>query len=157
MSILTLMVGPSGAGKTTWLLGAAAREMGIRPRHVLSSDETREDLCGDFRDQSKNGLVFAAVNAQARVRLAHGLPTVIDATHLRRHDRLASVELARGGPIRYIVVDRPVEDKRRDAGWRADLPIDLIAKHDQTFQSQLADILAGDYLPNVTVHDVRQT
>ena len=157
MPILTLMVGPSGAGKTTWLGSGAAKVLGILPRHVLSSDETREDLCGDFRDQSKNGLVFAAVNAQARVRLAHGLPTVIDATHLRRHDRLASVELARGGPIRYIVVDRPVEDKRRDAGWRADLPIDLIAKHDQTFQSQLADILAGDYLPNVTVHAVRQT
>ena len=60
-----------------------------------------------------------------------------------------------GGRIRYIVIDRPMEEKRRDAGWRAELPIDLLAKHDQTFRSQLSDILAGDNLPNVTVIDLR--
>jgi hypothetical protein len=44
---------------------------------------------------------------------------------------------------------------RRDAGWRAELPIDLIAKHDQIFRSQISDILAGDGRPNVEVIDLR--
>jgi predicted kinase len=156
-AILTLMVGPSGGGKTTWLASSAAKELDIFQHHILNSDQIREDLCGDFRDQTKNDAVFAALNDQAKVRLKHGLNTVIDATHLRRKDRLASVELAHGGPVRYIVVDRPMADKRLDAGWRAGLPFDLIAKHDQTFKSQLDDILAGDDLPNVTVYDERQS
>ncbi len=155
--ILTVMVGPSGAGKSTWLQSNAARELGILPHHILNSDLTRADLCGDFRDQTKNALVFSAVNAQARVRLAHGLPTVIDATHIKRHDRLISVELARGGPVRYVIVDRPMDEKRRDAGWRAELSFDLIAKHDQIFRSQLPGILRGDDQMNVTVIDTRQS
>src|SRR5205085_819517 len=113
------------------------------------------DLCGDFRDQTKNDDVFAAVHAVARARLAHGLPTVIDATHLRRKERLESVRLANGGPVRYVVIDRPTQEKRRDAGWRAELPFDLIAKHEQTLGSQIKDVLRGDGQPNVKVVDLR--
>lgn len=155
--LLTLMVGPSGAGKTTWLHGEEAEgDYGIHPSHIVSSDQFRRDLLGDFRDQTKNDDVFAAVHAVAKVRLAHGLPTVIDATNLRRKDRLEAVKLARGGPVRYIVIDRPIEEKKRDAGWRAELPIDLFAKHEQTFRSQIKDILAGDKQPNVEVVDLRR-
>lgn len=154
--LLTLMVGPSGAGKTYWLQGDGPRTLGIHPSHVVSSDQFRADLCGDFRDQTRNDDVFAAVHAVAKARLSHGLPAVIDATNLRRKDRLAAARLANGGPVRYIVLDRPAEEKRRDAGWRAELPIDLIAKHDQTLRSQIHDILAGDRQPNVTVVDLRR-
>lgn len=146
---LTLMVGPSGAGKSTWLEGFDASQ-------IVSSDKLRAELCGDFRDQSKNEQVFAAAHAIASARLRHGLDVTIDATHLRRKDRLASVALARGGAVRYIVLDRPMEEKRRDGGWRNELPIDLLEKHAQTFGSQLKDILAGDHLENVTVYDVRR-
>jgi phosphoglycolate phosphatase-like HAD superfamily hydrolase len=158
---LTVMVGPSGAGKTTWLQSDAARALGIHPAHVLSSDQIRADLCGDFRDQTKNDAVFEALHAQARARLSHGLPVVIDATNLRRKDRMGVADLASGGDVTYVVIDRPIEEKRRDGGWRLGLtsadgePFDLIAKHDQTFRSQIKDILAGDYLPNVKVIDVR--
>lgn len=154
---LTLMVGPSGAGKTLWLWSDAALDMGIKSNQVISSDQLRLELCGDFRDQTKNEQVFAAVHAMASARLRHGLNATIDATHLRRKDRLAAVALARGGPVRYLVMDRPIEEKRRDGGWRNELPIDLLAKHAQTFGSQIKDILAGDHLENVTVHDLRAT
>jgi predicted kinase len=153
--LLTLMVGPSGAGKTTWLASDSAIEHGIHPSHVLSSDQIRADLCGDFRDQTKNDEVFAALHAVAKARLLQGLPTVIDATNLRRKDRMAAAALANGGKVRYVVIDRPSEEKRRDAGWRATLPIDLIAKHEQTFNSQIKDILSGDKQPNVEVIDLR--
>jgi len=147
---LILMVGPSGAGKSTWLIDNSRG-------YVISSDEMRYELTGNFQDQSQNEAVFDAVHDLARTRLRHGLDTVIDATHLRRKDRLASVACAEGGPVKYIVIDRPMEDKRRDGGWRNALDFDLIGKHDQTFRSQLKDILAGDGLPNVTVRDLRIT
>ncbi|MDL1890333.1 hypothetical protein FBQ96_12270, partial [Nitrospirales bacterium NOB] len=156
-ALLTLMVGPSGGGKTTWLRSSEATSLGIDPSHVLSSDQFRKDLCGDFRDQTKNEKVFAAIHAVAAARLKNGLATVIDATHIRRRDRVSAAQMLGGKcQVRYIVIDRPMDEKRRDAGWRADLPIDLLAKHDQTFRSQLKEILAGDDLPNVTVHDLRQ-
>jgi predicted kinase len=154
--LLTLMVGPSGAGKSHWLTSMEAEvQYGIRSSHIVSSDLIRGDLCGDFRDQTKNDEVFAALHAIVKTRLSHGLPTVIDATNLRRKDRLAAAALANGGKVRYVLIDRPTEDKRRDAGWRATLPFDLIAKHEQTFRSQIKDILAGDEQPNVEVIDLR--
>lgn len=162
--LLTLMVGPSGAGKTFWLHHSSALvDYGIRDPHVISSDQIRADLCGDWRDQSRNDDVFAALHAVVRARVHAGLPTVVDATNLRRKDRLAVVGLApAAAPVRYIVIDRPMDEKRRDAGWRSEVvgadgqPFDLIGKHDQTFRSQLKDILTGDGLPNVKVIDLRR-
>lgn len=155
--ILTLMIGPSGAGKTTWLASNAATELGIRSSHIVSSDEIRIDLCGDFRDQTRNAEVFAAIHKIARTRVESGLPCVIDATHLRNADRRASRDCApKDTAIRYIVLDRPTEAKRAFAGWRAELGFDLIAKHEATFKSNLAAILAGDDDPRVTVIDLRR-
>jgi predicted kinase len=155
-ALLTIMVGPSCAGKSHWLTSEDAAARGIHPSHVINSDQIRADLCGDFRDQTKNDEVFAALHAAVKARLSHGLPTVIDATNLRRKDRLGAASLAKGGKVRYVVIDRPAEEKRRDSGWRATLPIDLIAKHAQTFGSQVKDILAGDNQPNVEVIDQRR-
>jgi predicted kinase len=156
-ALLTIMVGPSGAGKSKWLTKPIAHSFGVHPSHVVASDQLRADLCGDFLDQSKNNEVFEALHAIVKTRLQHGLATVVDATNIRRKDRLAIVDLqVPGGPVRYVVLNRPMEEKRRDGGWRNTLPIDLLAKHEQTFQSQLKDILAGDSRPNVEVVDLRR-
>lgn len=159
-AILSLMVGPSGAGKSKWLMGYEASDLfGIRREHIVESDALRRDLCnGDWRDQSKNAEVFAALHAIVSTRLRNGLPTVVDATNLRRKDRLEVASLAQGRClVRYFVIDRPMEEKRRDGGWRNEIPdFDLIGKHDHTFRSQIKDILAGDNLPNVTVIDLRR-
>ena len=161
-ALLTIMVGPTGAGKSTWLDWSGHR-YGIRPDQVLSSDGIRLELCGDELDQSRNDEVFAALHAVVRARISHGLPTTVDATNIRTKDRKAVAALAGGGPVRYVVIDRPMAEKYRDAYWRANLkdkdgkPFDLIAKHAQTFASNLKDILAGDGLPNVTVVDLRRT
>lgn len=153
---LTVMVGPSGGGKSTYAQSA------FHPSHIISSDQYRTDLCGDFRSQEKNNEVFAAVHATAKSRMRHGLPVVIDATNLRRKDRMTVAQLAPPqNAVRYIVVNRPMEAKRRDGDWRNEVkdrdgrPFDLLAKHEQTFNSQIKDILSGDGLPNVTVTDLR--
>lgn len=156
--VLTLMVGPSGAGKTTWLdLAENRSHYGIHPSHVVSSDQIRQDICGDWREQTRNDEVFAALHAVVRTRIQHGLPTVVDATNLRNKDRRAVVELAPpDAHVRYVVLDRPMREKYETAGWRAALPFDLLEKHAQTFRSNLRDILAGDDFPNVTVIDLRR-
>lgn len=160
---LTLMVGPSGGGKSTWLADEWAdaevrpADLKIHPRQIISSDAMREELCGDFRDQSRNQDVFTAVHDLAKARLRNGLSVVIDATHLRRKDRMTAAKLVpETTAVRYVVIDRPEAEKRRDAGWRGDLPVDLIARHAQILSSNLRDILAGDGLPNVRVFDLRR-
>ena len=155
---LTLMVGPSGGGKSHWL-ATHGTSYGCHPSRVISSDQIRADMLGDFRDQSRNQDVFEAVHAIAKTRLIHGLPTTIDATHLRNKDRIAAATLIDSlVPVRYIVIDRPMEIKQRDQGWRAEVQVkglSLIEQHAQTFKSNLNDILAGDKLPNVEVIDLR--
>lgn len=149
-TLLTVMVGPTGSGKSKWC------DENAHPGAVISSDQIRAELCGDFRDQSKNDQVFAAMHEIARVRLRNGLPVVLDATHIRRKDRLAATALApKGTRVRYVVIERGMEARKRDAGWRDEVP-GLMERHDQTFRSQREEILAGDNLPNVDVVHVAE-
>lgn len=149
-TLLTVMVGPAGSGKTLWC------ELNAHPGSVISSDQLRAEICGDFRDQSQNDRVFAAMHDLARCRLRNGLPVVLDATHLRRKDRLAAAALApKGTRVRYVVVERPMESRKRDAGWRNEVA-GLLEKHENTFRSQYKDIMAGDNLTNVDVVHVSE-
>lgn len=149
---LFLMVGPSGAGKSSWL-----QTRNVKHDVIVSSDRLRQELTGDFQDQSKNEQVFAALHALVKARIESGLTTYVDATNIRTKDRLALVDLVRDAEVTYIVIDRPIEDKRKTGGWRNTLEnnFDLIGKHDQTFKSNLKAILNGDGRPNVTVQDHR--
>jgi predicted kinase len=156
---LQIMVGPSGAGKSTQI-AVCVKEGLISPGSVISSDSIRHELCGDFRDQSKNLKVFEAMHEIAEVRLRKGLPVILDATHLRNADRIKAAKLVPDTiPVRYVVIDRPLADKRASAGWRAGVSVKgkpLIEHHDQVFKSNIKAILAGDDLPNVTVEDLRK-
>jgi hypothetical protein len=151
---LTILVGPSGAGKSTWVVNNGELQS------VVSSDVIRQQLCGDFQDQSKNEQVFAAMHEVALTRLRAGLPVVLDATHLKNADRIKAVKLVPDRvPVRYVVINRSLEDKKRFGGWRNAVNVKgkpLINYHDQVFRSNLKDILAGDGLPNVTVEDTRE-
>lgn len=153
-TLLTILVGPSGAGKSTWCgMHASFGE-------VISSDQLRALYCGDFRSQARNDDVFTALHRLAKARLDCGLPVTIDATNLRRRDRLACAALApHGTRVRYIVVDRPLEDKMRSGGWRNDVIIGgktLVEVHHERMQSVLRDVLSGDGLPFVDVVDWRR-
>lgn len=152
--LLTIMVGPSGGGKSSWV------EANCGDSIVLSSDVLRGVYCGSEADQSRNEDVFFALHKIARATLECGLPVTIDATNLKRKDRLACVALAPAGAnVRYVVVNRPMAEKVRDAGRRAGVVVadgkSLLDAHEQRFNSQLKDILRGDGLPNVTVVDAR--
>lgn len=156
--LLTLLVGPSGAGKSTWVAENAD------PKSVISSDGIRAEIYGDFREQGDRNEVMRVLVARARDRLARGLPVVLDATHLARRDRLNSAALVPPHhPVRYVLIDRPLEEKLRDAGWRADVVLDpetgasLVEVHDERAKSSLQHAREGDGLPNVTVEDRRRS
>ena len=152
---LVMLVSPSGAGKDTWV-----RDRVEAYEAVISSDGIRSHLCGDFRDQSKNAQVFDLFHALVKTRLEHGGNVVANATHIKRADRLATLACApANAEIEYVVIDRPLEDKIRDGGWRNEVRVKglpLIEYHHQVFQSNLKDILSGDSDQRVTVKDLRQ-
>jgi predicted kinase len=153
-AILHMLIGPSGAGKSSY----AAKT--FEPEMVLSSDKFRQWLCGDFRVQERNADVFAAMQNIASERVRCGVPTAIDATNIKRKDRLAFVDLVpRNMRIQYIVIDRTLQQKIATAGWRAEVKIgdqSLIERHHAVMQSNVRDILAGDQRANVDVLDLRE-
>ncbi len=163
---LHIMVGPAGAGKTTWLASnlPVTKTLGdswIGSDTIISLDELRQQFTGDFRDQSKNDQVFIAAHLMAEARLKSGLDVVIDATNLHAKNRKALLGLLPdGGRAFYYVIDRPIEEKHRTAGWRDDIIMSdgqkLIDRHHQSFQSGKKYILAGDDDPRVTVFDKRE-
>lgn len=153
---LIVMVGPTGGGKSTWLVDRAMQtDFNFNPSDIISSDQTRADMTGSFLNQERNDDVFKYLHEAVALRLRYGMTAVVDATNIKRQDRLKIVDLAEGVClVAYIVVNRPMEDKLISAGWRADIP-NLMERHENTFNSNLKDILKGDDRPNVKVFDQR--
>jgi protein phosphatase len=87
-SVLVALVGPAGAGKSTF---AAAN---FRPSEVLSSDQCRLLVADDEADQSASAAAFAVLYFIAARRARRGRLTVIDATNVRRADRQRLLWLA---------------------------------------------------------------
>lgn len=151
---LVLAVGPTHAGKST-LVDMAIAKGHLQRDDVVSSDSIREQLCGDPNDMSRNRQVFAAFHAIIKARVENGLDTFVDATNIRRRDRLAVVDCApTNARVSYFVLDRPLPEKLDSL--RPDFPEEVVRKQDHTFRSQLRDILAGDGRENVRVHDLRK-
>lgn len=151
---LIVLVGPSGAGKTHYA------SWHLLTHQIVSSDLLRAEICGDFKDQSKNDQVFAALHAIVKARITNGLDTVVDATNIRRKDRTTLLDLVPfNTKIEYHVIDRPMAEKQRDAGWRAEVVSKgqpLIERHAEVFKNNLPMILTGDNDPRVTVIDLRK-
>ncbi len=154
---LSIMVGPSGAGKSTYIYKNLDLADNYSP--VIASDDLRAIITGSFQDQSANNQVFSVLQALVKARIEGGLDTVVDATNLHARDRRALRDLCPADTkIFYHVIDRPLADKHRDAGWRDEVVIKgvkLIDKHHQTFQSGIKHVLRGDDDPRVTVYDRR--
>lgn len=159
-TLLYLMVGPSGGGKSYYVSENSVWH-DVPEWYLLSSDAFRAKLCGDFRDQSKNDQVFSAMRATAVAFMQHDIPVLWDATNIRRKDRVSAAKLVpKGARCRYIVVDRPLSEKHRNAKWRDEVIVKgkkLIDYHHEIFQQNLPSILRGDDLPFVDVKDERRT
>lgn len=112
---LVLLVGPAGAGKSTF----AQRHFPFGA--VLSSDAFRQLLRGDPSDQRATAAAFRLLHAAAAERVASGELTVVDATNVLWSAREPLVELAhaRGRPVVAICFDLSVE---QCLAWNAARP-----------------------------------
>ena len=151
---LVLMVGPAAAGKTTLANDAF-------PSHeIVSLDAIRAELTGDFRRQDYNHIVLEQARSRAAAKLALGERAVIDAANLLPRERLEFGRLAaaHGVPLYYLVVNRPLEHKRADAGWRNAVHAKggktLVEHQDAVFAAGESEIRRGDGL--ATVVDTRR-
>jgi len=164
---LTLMIGPSGAGKTTFinkyvnLAGLYAPEGKPNPLTIhkpnsqtlyspwiVSPDDLREELTGDRSNQRQNKSVFELAHLRVAERLASGKHVIFDATNLRESSRTVLAYLADHKHFQYIVLDRKYKKP-----WHGNM--DVVRRHEQQFANELPRILAGDGFGNCIVHDLR--
>ena len=161
-----MMVGPSCAGKSTFIEkmlhtgeGGLGKPVG---HYVISSDALRIEIDGNIGDMDVHDQPSSYMVAATEARLEHGLLTIIDATNLHARSRRPLLDAApKNCNIFYHVIDRPLHEKEKDAGWRKDIIMPngetLIRGHHKSFKSALPTMLAGDNDPRVLAIDHRRT
>jgi hypothetical protein len=143
---MILTVGPAAAGKSYW--------SGAQGIEVVSSDEIRKSISPDGEIAGSQVGIFQLVREGSSRILSSGRDVIVDAMHLEAEHRLRQAGVAPPDVrVRYVIIDRPLAEKQRDAGWRAGRGI--VEKYDQMFVSQLEDALRGDRMSNVDVVDLR--
>lgn len=91
-AIFMALCGLVGAGKSTYAK-QYEKENVVK---VFSSDEYREKICGDRKDQTKNDKVFKALYADIRAALENGEDCIFDATNCTIKDRLRALKAIEG-------------------------------------------------------------
>jgi protein phosphatase len=101
---VVLLVGPAGAGKTTF----ARRH--FEGDEILSSDAFRALVSGDEANQAATRRAFALLHRTLARRSLDGRLSVVDATNLERHARRAVIGRARAAGLDSvaIVLDVPL-------------------------------------------------
>lgn len=146
---LIVLIGPSGAGKSTYAKANFADE------EIVSSDDIRMELFGSHVVAGTQSRIFEIARERLTRRMAGGASVVFDATNLRRNDRLQIVDLVPiDMEIEYVVIDRDIEEKRRDGGWRNERE-NLIDGQARLFAEELDQVLKGDNRANIRVTDRR--
>jgi predicted kinase len=151
---LFILIGPSCAGKSTFITNNNLQH------EVVSSDALRVEFTGDMARQDRNEEIFEIFRDRIMQKLAFGQRVFADATHLRDSDRkhTASLGIAAGVPVTYVVFNRSVAAKLSTAGWREGVRIkgkSLIEAHEETFQANISKILKGDGNKDIAVIDTR--
>jgi predicted kinase len=134
---LVLLVGPSGAGKTTFA------EAHFRPTEIVSSDHARAMLTDDPGDQGASAEAFRIVTTLVNGRIKRRLTTVVDATNLRAANRARyRAQAARYGvPAVAICFDLPVDAYHARNVRRPDRVVDDLVVDDQA--ARMTDVLAA--------------
>ena len=142
-SALVMLVGPAGAGKTTF---AGTH---FRPTQILSSDHLRAVVSDDETDMTASPQAFAVLRFIAARRLGRGRLTVVDATNVRRRDRVPLLRLASRHlrPAIAVVFDLSLEtclaqNRRRDGRQVTD---DVIADQWAAMPRATTELLAEGF------------
>ena len=140
---VTLLVGPTGAGKSTY-----TRD-NFDVNDVISSDAIRLKLFNTLENRGDQSQIFERVRTEARMRLASGKRVVIDATHIVARDRIVNALLVPSDmPVEHVVIDRPMAEKLATADQRKP---HVLEQHARIFEDNKQAIMACDDLQNVRV------
>jgi protein phosphatase len=149
---LVLLVGPAGAGKTTFA------QAHFRPSEIVSSDAMREMLTDDAGDQSASAEAFQVLAIIINGRLRRRLLTVVDATNLRVSNRKRYSRLAARYGIPTVVIAFDLSDAtyRARNSERSDrvVPQYVLTDHAERMAGTLEDLRREGY---AAVHVMRES
>ena len=95
---LVVLVGPSGAGKTTWALAHFA------PEQVVASDQLRAIVGESDEDLAASADAFTLLEDIVRLRVGRGLTTVVDTLGLDADRRSGWIAQARAHGLATVCV-----------------------------------------------------
>ena len=134
---LVVLIGPSGAGKTTWARTHFASN------EVVSADVLRATVGSGEADLDASVDAFTVLDAIVAARLRRGLTTVIDTLGLDRDRRRAAVALGRRAGLPCVaVVFTTALDACRARNRARDRPVPapaLRSQHRRTAEIDLGD------------------
>lgn len=148
---LVLLVGPAGAGKSTF---ASAH---FRPTEVVSSDRARELLSDDAADQGASAEAFQVLSIIVNGRLRRRLTTVVDATNLRATSRNRYRRLAARYGIRTVAIafalEREAYGVRNSERAGRVVPESVVADQALRMAETLADLEHEGYSAVYVLHE----
>ena len=71
---------------------------------LISSDNIREELCGDASDQSKNSQVFELAHKRIEESLSRNINVIWDATNLAPEDRKEVIRIGRNHNAQLVAI-----------------------------------------------------
>ena len=95
---LVVLIGPAGAGKSSWAAGR------YRPQEVISADRLRSVVGSGEHDLEASGDAFALLDQIVAARLRRGLTTVVDTLGQDVARRRGQLELARQAGLPAVAV-----------------------------------------------------
>lgn len=103
--ILFIMIGISGSGKST-IAQKLLQSLNSNDNCtvLISSDNIREELCGDASDQSKNSQVFELAHKRIEESLSHNINVIWDATNLAPEDRKDVIRIGRTHNAQLVAI-----------------------------------------------------
>lgn len=151
---LTMLIGPTGAGKTTYAVAEYDDLKEGEHLEIINSDNIRSELGITTYTREDNARVFRLAHELCLTYINNGINVIFDATNLHAKDRKAlTSKLVENVNINYILLDKPLSEKIKYTRHNEE----LVRRHHESFQSGVKYALAGDEDSRVTVWDLRNS